>query len=250
MDINSLTQSVQFKIEHFKVVTSTNTLAKHRLQQGEVLEGLVLLADEQTEGRGQLNSVWESNAGENIMCSVVLMPTFLPVTNQTYLNMAICLAVFDTINKFVPNQVSIKWPNDIYINQKKVAGLLIENSIQGTTIKYSIVGMGINVNQEKFNVDTATSLSNQTNTNYILIDVVNDLLSNINNRYGQLKLKQWQPIFNEYHKHLLGLNKLLTFKTQTEQFEGTILGVNTNGQLQIKRGNEVLNFGVKQISMI
>lgn len=249
MDINSLTQSVQFKIEHFKVVTSTNTLAKQRLSQGEAYEGLVLLTNKQTEGRGQLNSVWESSAGENIMCSVILIPTFLPLVQQTYLNMAICLAMFDTINKYASN-VYIKWPNDIYINNKKVAGLLLENAIQGNTIKYSIAGIGINVNQQKFNIDKATSLSTQTNTNYILLDLLNELLNNINNRYGQLKLKQWLAIFNEYHKHLLGLNKLLTFKTQNEQFEGTILGVNTHGQLQVKRGDEVLNFGVKEISML
>lgn len=249
MDINSLTQSVQFKIEHFKVVTSTNTLAKQWLSQGQAYEGLVLLTNEQTEGRGQLNSVWESCAGENILCSVILLPTFLSISQQTYLNMAICLAMFDTINKYT-SSVFIKWPNDIYINNKKVAGLLIENAIQGNSIKYSIAGMGINVNQQIFSTDKATSLSTQTNHKYVLIDLLNELLSNINNRYGQLKLKQWPAIFNEYHKHLLGLNKLLTFKTQNQQFEGTILGVNTNGQLQVKRGDEILNFGVKEISML
>jgi BirA family biotin operon repressor/biotin-[acetyl-CoA-carboxylase] ligase len=249
MDINSLTQPLQFKIVYLDVVTSTNTLAREWLQAGEAIEGLVILANEQTQGRGQLNSVWESNSGKNLLCTVVLSPTFLPIAQQTYLNMAICLAMFDTVNTFAPG-TSIKWPNDIYINKKKVAGLLLENTIQGNNIKNSIAGIGLNVNQSEFGMKTATSLLNETRQIFVVDEILQLLLKQINQRYGMIKLKQWEVINKEYHQNLLGLNQERTFKTQTEEFTGTIKGVDKHGQLMVKRGDTINTYRVKEISML
>ena len=232
-------------------INSTNTYAKDNAQSFSK-KITVIQAERQLQGRGRLGRDFLSDNSDGAWFSVVIKPEKDTITPRTVLLMPI-LAAGETaaaIEDIYGIKAGIKWPNDIYINNKKVAGLLLENAIQGNSIKYSIAGMGINVNQQIFSTDKATSLSTQTNHKYVLIDLLNELLSNINNRYGQLKLKQWPAIFNEYHKHLLGLNKLLTFKTQNQQFEGTILGVNTNGQLQVKRGDEILNFGVKEISML
>ncbi len=249
MDINSLTQPLQFKILYLDVVTSTNTLARERLQLAKAIEGSVIFANEQTQGRGQLNSVWESNSGKNVLCSIVLSPVFITIDQQTYLNMAICLAMLDTIKMYTPD-ASIKWPNDIYINKKKVAGLLLENAIQGDHIKYSIVGIGINVNQLDFVVKSATSLCMETQHNIVVDDVLQLLLKHINHRYGMLKLKQWDMINKEYHQHLLGLNEECTFKTETEEFVGVIKGVDVHGLLMVKKGDSIINYRVKEISIL
>ena len=249
MDINSLTQPLQFKILYLDVVTSTNTLARERLQLAKAIEGSVIFANEQTQGRGQLNSVWESNSGKNVLCSIVLSPVFITIDQQTYLNMAICFAMLDTIKMYTPD-ASIKWPNDIYINKKKVAGLLLENAIQGDHIKYSIVGIGINVNQLDFVVKSATSLCMETQHNIVVDDVLQLLLKHINHRYGMLKLKQWDMINKEYHQHLLGLNEECTFKTETEEFVGVIKGVDVHGLLMVKKGDSIINYRVKEISIL
>lgn len=249
MDINSLTQPLQFKILYLDVVTSTNTLARERLQLAKAIEGSVIFANEQTQGRGQLNSVWESNSGKNVLCSIVLSPVFITIDQQTYLNMAMCLAMLDTIKMFT-SDANIKWPNDIYINKKKVAGLLLENAIQGDHIKYSIVGIGINVNQLDFVVKSATSLCMETQHNIVVDEVLQLLLKHINHRYGMLKLKQWDMINKEYHQHLLGLNEECAFKTETEEFVGVIKGVDVHGLLMVKKGDSIINYRVKEISML
>lgn len=249
MDINSLTHQLQFKIEHFDEVSSTNTLLRERLQNSNADEGLVIVAANQTQGRGQLNSVWESNSSKNLLCSVLLCPTFMAISHQTYLNMALCLSMFDTINKYV-NEVYIKWPNDIYIKQKKTAGLLVENTLQGNNIKNTIAGIGININQTDFNQPTATSLKIETEESIIIDEVLHELLNNINKWYGTLVLKQWEVINKEYHKHLLGLNKSLPFKTQTNTFTGIIKGVDEHGRLMVEHDGVLNYFLVKEISML
>jgi BirA family biotin operon repressor/biotin-[acetyl-CoA-carboxylase] ligase len=249
MDINSLTHLLQYKIEHFDEVTSTNTLLRERLQKSNVDEGLVVVTANQTQGRGQLDTVWESTSGKNLLCSVLLQPTFLKIKHQTYLNMALCLAMFDTINKYT-SEVNIKWPNDIYINKKKTAGILIENILQGNSIKHCIAGIGININQTEFNVPTATSLKMETQGNIIIDEVLVELLNNINKWYGKLVLKQWEVVKKEYHKNLLGLNKTLQFKNQTNTFTGVIKGVDEHGRLMVEHDGALNHYLVKEISML
>jgi BirA family biotin operon repressor/biotin-[acetyl-CoA-carboxylase] ligase len=249
MDINSLTHQLQFKIEYYDEVTSTSTLMRERLQNSIADEGLVLVAANQTQGRGQLDAVWESNSGKNLLCSVLLCPNFIAISHQTYLNMAFCLAMFDTFKKYV-NEVNIKWPNDIYIKQKKAAGLLVENTLQGNNIKNTIIGMGININQTNFNLPTATSLKIETQENIIIDEVLHELLSNINKWYGMLVLKQWEVIKREYHKHLLGLNKSLQFKKQNSTFMGIIKGVDEHGRLMVEHDGVLNYYLVKEISML
>ncbi len=249
MDINSLTHQLQFKIEYFDDVTSTNTIVRDRLQNDTVVEGLVIVATNQTQGRGQLNAVWESVSGKNLLCSVLLCPAFLEIKHQTYLNMAMCLAMFDTVSEYIQD-VHIKWPNDIYIKQKKAAGLLIENILQGNNIKNCIAGIGININQTEFKVPTATSLKIETQENIIIDEVLHELLNNINKWYGKLVLKQWEVIKREYHEHLLGLNKPLQFKTQTNTFTGIIKGVDEHGRLMVEQDGTLNYYLVKEISML
>jgi BirA family biotin operon repressor/biotin-[acetyl-CoA-carboxylase] ligase len=241
MDIN---------ISRYDAVSSTNTLAKQLLSEQKASEGLVLLANYQTEGRGQQGTIWTSEPGKNLLFSLVLEPTFLSVQQQVYLNMAICLALHDVISKQVDG-VKIKWPNDIYVDSKKIAGILIENALSGSQLKNTVVGIGLNVNQSEFDAQQkAVSLYQLTGNEIeksVLLDVI---LKAISIRYVQLQLKQFEKIKDDYHHALLGWKQKRMFKAAQKEFEALIYGVDEDGRLVLQHEDRLEKFMVKQISMI
>jgi BirA family transcriptional regulator, biotin operon repressor / biotin---[acetyl-CoA-carboxylase] ligase len=249
MDFNSFTKPVDFNIVHLDTVSSTNTVARELLLAGEASEGLIITAEFQNFGRGQLNNVWESEKGLNLLCSVVLCPGSLKVSEQVYLNMAMCLAVSDTVGKLTRG-AKVKWPNDVYINDRKVAGILVENTISGSQIRYSIIGIGINVNQERFDTRKATSLKLEAGMEHPIEEVLQELMRQLSKRHAQLQLHQFEKIKSEYHKNLLGWQELKTFKTDEGVFDAIINGVDEDGRLVLQHMNEVKKFMVKQISML
>lgn len=249
MDINAFAPPIHFNIIWLDEVTSTNEVAKQMLLDKQASHGTMIIANYQTNGRGQLDNAWESESENNILCSFILEPAFLNLTHQTWFNMAMCLTVRDAL-AFYTKDVAIKWPNDIYINDKKVAGILIENTIQGSTIKNIVVGIGININQQKFSTQKATSLFNQTSNWYNRNDVLQQLINHITVRYKQLWLKQFDKINSDYHQVLYGINQILPFKTDTETFSGMIKRVNANGHLVVDKNGTEQEFMVKQISLV
>lgn len=249
MDINSFTNPLQFKIVRLDVVNSTNTLMRELLLKGEAAEGLMLVTERQTEGRGQLDAEWESQAGANILSSVLFSPANLLVANQVYLNMAVCLAVYDTVSSFCRG-TKIKWPNDVYINRRKVAGILIENNLQGNLLKHAIVGIGLNVNQKQFSNTKATSLHAEAQITFDKDDVLQELVDALAKRYAQLQLRQFERIKSDYHQHLMGIHEICTFKTASEVFDAIVLGVDEDGRLMLRRQNRIERYQVKQISLL
>ena len=140
-------------------VSSTNTYLKELLTAGVELPELTLVdADFQTGGRGQQQNVWESEADKNLLFSLLCHPTFLPATNQFVLSQAIAVAVQRTLSEYTDG-ITIKWPNDIYWNDRKICGTLIECNLMGSTIKDCIIGTGINVNQTEFRSDAPNPVS-------------------------------------------------------------------------------------------
>ncbi len=249
MHINSLTKSVQFKLINLDVVSSTNTIAREFVQQGQANEGLVIAANEQTAGRGQQGTAWEGEYGKNILCSVVFVPSFLNVSQQTWLNMAFCLALRDALSTY-SSRVRIKWPNDIYIGHQKVAGILIENSLQGAQIKNCILGFGINVNQQHFNETKATSLIHHTQQTLEVSEVLESVLNHLQVRYNQVQLLQFKRIKTDYMANLLGLNQELAFEAGGKCFNATIIGVDDDGRLVVNKNGQTEKYMVKQISML
>ena len=249
MHINSLTKSVQFKLINLDVVSSTNTIAREFVQQGQANEGLTIVANEQTAGRGQQGTGWESEYGKNVLCSVVFVPNFLSISEQTWLNMAFCLALRDALSTY-SSRVRIKWPNDIYIGHQKVAGILIENSLQGTQIKNCILGFGINVNQQQFNEIKATSLINHSQQKLLVREVLTSVLNHLQIRYNQLQLQQFKRIKSDYMANLLGLNQELAFEAGGKCFNATIIAVDDDGRLVVNKNGQIEKFMVKQISML
>jgi len=130
-------------------VASTNSYLKELAHSRTLDEGTVIVTRNQTAGKGQQGNAWESEAGKNITCSILLYPSFLPVQHFFLLSEVISLGVKETLDAYTDG-ITIKWPNDIYYCERKIAGILIENEITGSNISMSVAGIGVNVNQEQF----------------------------------------------------------------------------------------------------
>lgn len=235
---------------HLSEVSSTNDVAKQLAEENLVKQGYVITADYQNTGRGQAGSGWESERGKNIICSLVLNSN-IPIEFQLYLNISMCLAVYDFVKQYCSNaDVQIKWPNDVYINDKKVAGILIENSVQGTVIKQSIVGIGVNINQTGFDSHKATSLSAITGLTYKLEECISGLLHHLEHRYHQLLAGAHADLWHQYHEFFYRKNKKTQFNADAVDFEGIPKGIDEAGRLVVLIKNEVKTFNVKEIAWV
>lgn len=186
-----------------KETDSTNHWLKEQSEKQVLDEGTTVAAEFQTAGKGQRGNCWESEAGKNIICSMILYPQFLPVRLQFVLSEAIALGLKDALEQYF-RPVEIKWPNDIYYGDKKIAGILIENEVTGQVIEKSIIGVGLNVNQEQFSsvapnaVSMKQILGKETDLDALSEEMVNAVLS----RYDILKAGNFALIVSDYHGSL------------------------------------------------
>lgn len=142
------------------ILDSTPSTSSHLAEiAADAPHGTVVMAREQTAGRGQRGNSWEAEPGKNITLSLLVRPTGLHPSRQFIISQAVSLAIVEMLEHFVANPVTIKWPNDIYVDDRKICGILIENTITGTTIDRCIVGIGFNVNQAEFHSDAPNPVS-------------------------------------------------------------------------------------------
>ena len=232
-------------------VDSTNSHALSILSKSKPPEGTVVFTLCQTAGRGQLGNVWESEPGKNISLSVILYPSFLLAQNQFLLNQAISLAVADTVAGQFP-ETQVKWPNDIYVGHQKVAGILIQNSISGSYLKSSVVGIGLNVNQVGFskNAPKAASFRSLAGKAFDIDELAVVLCQNIESRYLNLKTGKIVPLQSEYLERLYRLGKNTIFLgLDGKKFRGIITGVSPFGKLQVEVDGISKAFDLKEISI-
>jgi len=229
---------------------STNTLATELSQKAETPEGTLIITNHQVAGRGQRGSSWEAAPGENLTFSLVLKPYFLQAQNQFQLNQAISLGVLDYVKTKVTADIRVKWPNDVMVNERKVCGILFENQISGNDLRHSIVGIGLNMNQQAFQSPTASSLSLFSKQRYSLPQELEILLYHLESRYLMLKEGNYQMLKTEYLQHLYRLGETHRFSNQELEFDGIISGIDEMGHLRIEvDGNEKV-FGVKQLTFL
>lgn len=229
---------------------STNAIASEFVQNGQINDGDVVITDFQSAGRGQRGSGWESEAGKNLLLSVYLKPDFLQISNQFLLSMAISVSVRDFLEKYTKD-VKIKWPNDIYIRDRKCAGILIENVIAGSNIRHSIAGTGININQLEFGHPRATSLAAETHSVYNLRDIFPELLASVEKYYLMIKKGQTSALKKAYTDALYGKNETRQFRDNHGTFEGSVEGVNDQGMLIMnKAGRQPSYYGMKEIEWL
>jgi BirA family biotin operon repressor/biotin-[acetyl-CoA-carboxylase] ligase len=223
---------------------STNELAAELLNNPATREGTVVITDFQTNGKGQRGNVWESEAKQNFIMSLILKPTFLRAKDQFALNMISSLAVGQAIDEMADfGNVLVKWPNDVLVNEKKVCGILIENSISGNFIGTSILGFGLNVNQKRIDYSRGTSLLIENDVIFDLELIFEKLLKKIEENYLTLKSGNLEVIKSNYMAKLFGYNVFRNYKSEYV-FSGRIIDLDINGRLIIEttRGSKVFDF--------
>jgi BirA family biotin operon repressor/biotin-[acetyl-CoA-carboxylase] ligase len=237
-----------------KEVDSTNTFLKNIPSNSKPLpEGTVIMAESQYAGRGQQQNKWSSEPGKNLTFSLLLYPAFLPVASQFDLTRVISLGAYDALKPLLGDRLKIKWPNDIYYGDKKLGGMLIENSIQGNQIKQAIIGIGLNVNQADFPdwVPNPTSIFQILQRNEDLQVLLSQICNNIEAWYLKLRAGKSFLVRETYLSRLYWLNELHSFKSNDGSFEGKITGVRDAGLLVVENNKEVeTEFNFKEIEFL
>lgn len=231
-------------------VDSTNNYAANLLRESQVTEGTVVMALFQTAGRGQRGSLWQSNPGENLLMSLILKPQQLEASRQFALNQVLCLALVEYLREDLKIPAQIKWPNDILVDDRKLAGVLIENSIRGGIIEYSIMGVGMNVNQTTFSEGVrATSLFNFSGDQLDVEEVMIGLLPYAERVYADLFNKKL--LESNYLSRLYGFEEYLNYRENGEVYSAQITGLGTHGELQLrKRSGEEVTCTFKQVELL
>lgn len=233
-------------------VDSTNNYANAVICREQYPEGAVFLAYEQTAGRGQINNFWESEPGKNLTFSIVFYPEFLEIRHQFMLSKVVSLGIVQALSKYVSG-IRVKWPNDIYAGERKIGGILIENSVMYGLLKTSVCGIGLNVNQTEFvsNAPNPVSLKMLTNEHFGTDKILTEVLLGINFYYQALKDGEHETIDHEFISVLFGFGELRQFRTDKEIFGGEIIGVNEIGQLQIRDTNgKTREFQFKEVEFL
>jgi BirA family biotin operon repressor/biotin-[acetyl-CoA-carboxylase] ligase len=234
-------------------LASTNDFAKELLSQKIPLADITSIeASEQTKGRGQKGNYWESESGKNLTISLIVKPLTIKPEQQFYLSMAVSLAIESCLSHFVDN-VFIKWPNDIYINNKKICGILIENTLLNQSITTAIIGIGLNVNQTIFSgsIPNPTSLRKEKDMAFDLEDIKTQLFARFDHYYGMLIDGLFSEIHQEYLNYLYLKERTSLFKDAKGVFEGIIKTVNSRGLIEIvKRDTETKQYAFKEVQYI
>jgi BirA family biotin operon repressor/biotin-[acetyl-CoA-carboxylase] ligase len=231
---------------------STNTQAAILLKNSDLPEGTIIYTNYQKAGRGQAGNKWESSDGKNLLLSILIYPSMIKVSEQFLISMAVSLGICDFLRRYIP-ECRIKWPNDIYVNNDKIAGLLIENSVMGDLIENSIIGIGLNINQDKFLSDAPNPVSLRmiTGKEYSLPTCLDELSYNLDKRYKQLIAGEHSKISNEYVSQLFRLNEWVNYHDSKGQFSGRLLSVAEYGRIRIetKSGN-INEYSFKEVEFI
>ena len=228
---------------------STNDLAIEITENDDCLEGTMVITDWQTKGRGQRGNQWESEPKKNLTFSVIIKPGFLAVDRQFFLNIFTALAVLDTLTPYVPAGLRVKWPNDIYYQNQKLGGVLIENTVKGSHLFASVIGIGLNINQMEFKHENALSLACICERLFDLSALLNELAANIEKRYFQLKAEKFQAMKEAYMQQLFWYHELKWFKTDRE-FQAKIVGIDDFGRLQLLENFRINTYDLKEITYL
>jgi BirA family biotin operon repressor/biotin-[acetyl-CoA-carboxylase] ligase len=231
------------QIFNLSEVDSTNNFAAKLISDQLCQNGAVIMADFQIQGKGQRGNQWLSNKRENLMMSVVYQPDNMSVEKQVALTWGTSIALVTMLNKF-GIEAKVKWPNDIFVHDKKIAGILIENHLAGKQISSSIIGIGLNVNQLDFSLPSATSMAIETFKEFHIKEIGEELIKKLN-----------EYLFLDFSSLKASYQSLLYLRNQEKYFEdsdglfiGKILGITEEGFLLVSKGNESKEYGMKELT--
>ncbi|MCW3116498.1 MAG: biotin--[acetyl-CoA-carboxylase] ligase [Chitinophagaceae bacterium] len=249
-------------------IDSTNNYALACIRNGTAGHGTTFFAHDQTAGKGQRGRKWEAEKGTNIAVSIVLQPKPLLISEQFQVSACFAVAVRKFFSRYAGTDTKIKWPNDLYWQDRKAGGILIENIISGrqeshdpesgnhgmsdthdflSGWKWTVAGIGININQTQFSDDlpNPVSLKQITGKDFSALHLTKELCSIANDYFSQLIHEGFEPIYKEYNNSLYKLNETVKLKKASHIFHTMIRGVSTKGQLITCHNNkeEVFDFG-------
>ncbi len=238
------------KVVYLPKCHSTNSLALQLATNEHASEGTVVISEEQLAGRGQRGNTWESEPGKNVLMSVILQPRFLIPTRQFFLTVVVSLAVRKTLSQYGLQNIKVKWPNDIYVGHRKIAGILIENIIKGNSIETSVLGIGLNVNQSSFISPRATSMLIELGIEINLEEFISELSGMIEGYYLQLRGGAFEALLKKYLSHLLGFGVFGQYRDNSGVFQGEILGVSEAGKLKVRKDTVIREYDLKEIEFL
>lgn len=211
-----------------------------KLQANLAAHGAAFFAWEQTDGKGQMGKQWLAKKGENCLLSIVLDPSFLTINQQFAISVAVALAGYDCLSEYVPEDLHIKWPNDLYYRDRKAAGILIENSLHGNKWVWAIAGIGINVNQTTFPdiLNKAVSIKQITGKNHDPLKIAKEFCRFLESRYNQLKNNSLHDLFALYNDRLYKKGQIVKLRKNNIVGDYLIKYVNLSGELVVDAGIE------------
>jgi len=233
-------------------VDSTNVYARVLISKEKPQEGTVIVAGEQRKGKGHGANIWQSQRGKNLLFSIILYPDFISATTQFLLSKVISLGIYDYLCGYI-SDVSIKWPNDIYVDDRKIAGIRIENDLLGAFVKNSIVGIGLNMNQENFpkGIPNPVSLTQMIEKQLVLRDEMIKVCRFLDKRYKMLAKGMVDKIRRDYHNTLFRLNEMAWYQNNASKFRAKIIGVSDYGQLILEnQSGKTLEYNFKEVDFI
>jgi BirA family biotin operon repressor/biotin-[acetyl-CoA-carboxylase] ligase len=216
-----------------ELVDSTNNYAMGQAQAGLARHGAAWFAHQQTAGKGQRSKRWVTAPSENILLSVVLQPFTLTASKQFLLSASIALATCDFYKNYAGDETRIKWPNDLYWRDRKAGGILIENSIRGNEWLFAIAGIGININQTRFDpsLPNPVSLKQITGRQFDVIPLAKELCMHLEKRFRLLMTSNAETILKEYESAMYKREQIIKLKKDAQVFSSFIHGVSPSGKL-------------------
>ena len=252
LNLNNSKYKYIHKVIRLSQVESTNTYVRE-LSNNNPTSGTVVITACQSKGRGLQNNKWHSGDGQNVTFSLFLRDFKIDIKDIYHLNMIVALAIVDAVKTLGLN-AEIKWPNDIYIGKKKLCGILVENTLTSRSVSATIIGIGLNVNEESFptNIPNPTSLRLETGVAFDIEDVFERILSAIDIKWDMLLSKDYGTIKKNYIDCLFQYNKVSKYMILKKQMvvDGTIIDVDSNGLVVLAYDDIIEAFGLKEIKYI
>lgn len=241
------------KVIKLNATDSTNTFLSELAKDTTLKSPTVIITDNQTAGRGQRNSTWYAEPGKSLAMSVYIEPKKLLIKDQFYLSMLVSLSVKKALQDFGVPKVTVKWPNDILSRSKKLAGILIENTVKQNKISSSIIGIGVNVNTDLVKtLPRLGSMYSQTHKEFDMEEVAMKILEVLIPKIESFSSVDYMKLKHNYEQHLFRKDQVTSFiDKDTSLFSGIIRGVTDMGQLKVETSSEnsIKHYWPKEISL-
>ena len=241
------------KIIKLNAIDSTNTYLKNLCKNTKVSDGTLVVANKQTQGRGQMGTVWQSKQGQSLTFSMLKRFDGLHISDQSSISFGVSIAIKNVLQKLHVPAISVKWPNDIMSYHQKLCGILIENQLEGNFVVSNIIGIGLNVNESEFSeLPQATSMRLATGISFDRTEVLDLMWEEIQKQLKQLQSRNTLSLKATYEASLFRRNEVSAFEDPSGfKFNGIIVGVANSGELLVETEDETIQtFELKKIKLL